>query len=90
MQCSGRDSEARIHISIKRRVPDRKIYCCRSVSKPPTFVIPMAPMFPLYEVVGCPAPTIPEIMLAKPSVAIPRLTACGGGASALDSRAAAK
>lgn len=66
------------------------LICLFLWKKDNTFVIPMAPIFPLYDVVACPAPTIPDIILEKPSAAMPRLIACGGGGDALDMRAAAK
>ena len=55
-----------------------------------TFVIPMIPMFPLYDVVAWPAPVRPDMMLAKPSMKMPLLIAWGGGTGASEKREAAK
>ena len=59
------------------------------VTDPVTLVMPMAPILPLYDVVACPAPTSPEMMLQNPSMAMPRFTACDGGGGAPDILAAA-
>ena len=44
-----------------------------------TFVRLKIPIFPLYDVVACPAPTLPEIILPIPSIKIPLEIACFGG-----------
>lgn len=54
-----------------------------------TFVIPMAPMFSLYEVVPFPVPKAPVRRHPIPSIPIPRLMACLGGGGAPDNLAQA-
>ena len=51
------------------------------------FVIPIAPMFSLYEVVPAPLPNAPANMQQNPSIKIPRLTACCGTGGAPARRA---
>jgi len=48
----------------------------------PTFVTLIAPIFSLYEVVPFPVPQIPAKIQPIPSIIIPRLSACAGGAFA--------
>ena len=49
-----------------------------------TLVIPMAPIFSLYEVVPVPVPQAPARMQPIPSIPIPRLIAWAGGGGAPD------
>jgi len=57
--------------------------------KLPTFVIPMAPMFSLNEVVPHPLPKAPVKRHPIPSIPTPRLIACFGGGGAPDNLAQA-
>lgn len=49
-----------------------------------TFVMPIAPIFSLYEVVPLPDPHIPANRDPNPSIPIPLFTACSGGGGAPD------
>lgn len=64
-------------------------YGCRSLYLGLTLVIPIAPMFSLYDVVPFPLPKAPAKRHPIPSIPIPRLIACFGGGGAPDNLAQA-